>query len=46
MRRGAGHGKTCGNPTTTRDARRVVAKREVVDRDRGCRCGGMIDPGL
>lgn len=35
VRRGAGHGKRCGRPTTSSEARRVPAKRPVVDRDRG-----------
>lgn len=42
VRRGAGHGKRCGTPTTTSDARRVPAKRVLVDRDLGCRCGGIV----
>lgn len=45
VRRGAGHGKTCGRPTTNREAKRVVAKREDVDRERGWRCGGIINRG-
>lgn len=45
VRRGAGQGKTCGRPTTTKEARSVPAKREDVDRDRGCRCGGMLKYG-
>jgi len=35
--RGAGQGRICGIPTTRKDARSVVVKREVVHRDRGCR---------
>lgn len=42
MRRGEGQGNTCGIPTTKRDASRVPAKRPVVDRDRGCRWGGIF----
>lgn len=45
VRRGAGQGKTCGMPTTTRDARRVPAKRLIVDRERGWRCGGIMKEG-
>jgi HrpA-like RNA helicase len=29
-------------PTTRSEARRVPAKSEEVDRDRGCRCGGIV----
>jgi hypothetical protein len=42
VRRGDGQGKTCGMPTTSSEARRVPAKRPVVDRDRGWRCGGIV----
>lgn len=37
VRRGAGHGKIWGTPTMINEASRVAAKRELVDRDRGCR---------
>lgn len=37
LTRGAGHGMICGMPTTRKDTRRVVPKREVVRRDRGWR---------
>jgi hypothetical protein len=40
--RGAGQGSACGRPTTKKLARRVVAKREDVHRERGCRWGGMM----
>ena len=29
-------------PTTRKETSSVVPKREVVRRDRGCRCGGMF----
>ena len=38
---GAGHGMRCGMPTTRKETRRVVPKREVVRRDRGWRWGVM-----
>ena len=41
--RGAGHGRICGMPTTKKDTRRVVPKREVVRRDRGWRWGVMVE---
>jgi hypothetical protein len=41
--RGAGQGKTWGRPTIKSEARRVAVKREVVDRDRGWRWGGMAE---
>jgi hypothetical protein len=40
--RGAGQGRACGRATTKKDAKRVVAKREEVRRERGCRCGGIF----
>lgn len=42
VRRGEGQGNTCGIPTTKSDASKVPAKRPVVDRDRGCRWGGIF----
>ena len=36
----------CGMPTTKKDTRRVVPKREVVRRDRGWRGGVMVERGL
>lgn len=42
VRRGAGQGKMCGMPTTSSEASRVPANKPVVDRDRGCRCGGIV----
>jgi hypothetical protein len=39
---GAGHGRTCGNATTKKLAKRVVANKEEVSRLRGWRCGGMM----
>jgi hypothetical protein len=39
---GAGHGRICGNATTKKLAKSVVAKREDVSRLRGCRWGGMM----
>ena len=41
LTRGTGHGMMCGIPTTRKDTRRVVPKREVVRRDRGWRWGVM-----
>lgn len=41
MRRGAGQGKTCGIPTTRKEARSVAENKETVERDRGCRWEGM-----
>lgn len=41
LTRGAGHGIMCGMPTTRKEMRRVVPKREVVRRDRGWRWGVM-----
>lgn len=41
LTRGAGHGTMCGIPTTRKETRRVVPKREVVRRDRGWRWGVM-----
>lgn len=32
----------CGIPTTRKDANSVVVKREVVQRERGWRWGGMV----
>lgn len=32
----------CGIPTTRKDASSVVVKREVVQRERGWRWGGMV----
>jgi hypothetical protein len=40
--RGAGQGSAWGRPTTRKEARRVVAKREEVRRERGWRCGGIV----
>lgn len=45
LTRGAGHGRRCGRATTAKLARRVPTKREDVDRERGCRCGGAIAGG-
>lgn len=42
VRRGAGHGKRCGKPTTTKETPRVAANKDRVDRDRGWRCGGIL----
>jgi hypothetical protein len=42
VRRGAGQGKTCGRPTMTTEASMVAANKELVERDRGCRIGGMM----
>jgi len=41
VRRGAGQGNICGMPTMRNEAKRVAAKREVVERDRGCKWGGI-----
>lgn len=41
--RGTGQGKACGKATTKNDASSVVANRELVNRDRGWRCGGMFE---
>lgn len=41
-RRGAGQGKTCGRPTMTTEASMVAANKELVERDRGCRIGGIM----
>lgn len=38
-----GHGSKWGVATTRNDIMSVVVKSEVVIRDRGWRCGGMID---
>ena len=43
LTRGAGHGTICGMPTTRKETRRVVPKREVVRRDRGWRWGVMAE---
>ena len=43
LTRGAGHGTMCGMPTTRKETRRVVPKREVVRRDRGWRWGVMAE---
>jgi hypothetical protein len=40
---GAGQGNICGIPTTKKLAKRVVTNRDEVSRDRGCRCGGMMN---
>ena len=40
---GAGHGRMCGMPTTKKETRSVVPKREVVRRDRGWRWGVMAE---
>jgi hypothetical protein len=40
---GAGQGRICGSPTTKKLARRVVANREEVYRDLGCKWGGMMN---
>lgn len=39
---GAGHGSTCGRPTTKKLASMVVANKDEVIRDLGWRCGGMM----
>ena len=39
---GAGHGRTCGKPTTAKLKKSVVANKEDVSRLRGWRCGGMM----
>lgn len=36
-----GQGRMCGMPTTRKEMARVVVNRVAVERERGCRCGGM-----
>lgn len=43
--RGAGQGRRWGRPTTRKETRRVVPKREVVRRERGWRWGGICGWG-
>jgi len=40
---GAGQGRIWGTETTKKLTKSVVAKREEVVRDLGCRCGGMTE---
>lgn len=42
VRGSTGHGRRCGVATTRKDTMRVVVKSDMVDRDRGWRCGGMV----
>ena len=42
VRGSTGHGMRCGAATTRKDTMSVVVKSEVVMRDRGWRCGGMV----
>ena len=42
MRGSTGQGSRCGVATTRKETMRVVVKSDVVMRDRGCRCGGMV----
>jgi len=41
-RRSTGQGRRCGAPTTRKDMPRHVVKRDMVDRDRGCRWATMM----
>jgi len=43
--RGAGQGRMCGMVIMTKDMRRVVQKREEVNRERGWRWGGILPSG-
>ena len=40
--RGTGQGSRCGTPTTRKEIASVEVKRERVEAERGCRCGGIL----
>jgi hypothetical protein len=46
VRGSTGQGIRCGAATTRKETISVVVKSEVVVRDRGCRCGGILYPNV